>query len=279
MGQGWETRRSRPPGEDWIVLRLGVPGRLNRLVLDTAFFKGNFPERAAVDGLWWPDAPGHLLAWNADWTPVLPPSRLHADRAHDFGELSHRGPFTHLRIRIFPDGGIARFRAWGEAADPPEEIPLDDAALRRCCGAERWVRAMADGRPFRTRAQVLGLADHHWWRLGEADWKEAFAHHPRIGEDVEDLRQRFAATADLSAREQAGVAAADEATLQALADGNRRYAERFGHIFIVCATGLGAAEMLARLRDRLDNEPANEIRVAAGEQAKITRLRLEALLP
>jgi OHCU decarboxylase len=102
--------------------------------------------------------------------------------------------------------------------------------------------------------------------------------HARLLSDP-TLRARFAPTADWSAGEQAGVQGADAATLEALAEGNRRYLERFGHIFIVCASGLSAAEMLARLQARAGHAPEVELRVAAGEQARITRLRLEKLAP
>ncbi len=150
-------------------------------------------------------------------------------------------------------------------------------ALARCCGARAWVRAMLAARPFGDRAALFAAADRADATLADADWLEAFAHHPRIG-DVAALRAKFASTAAWAGSEQAGAAAADEATLRALADGNRDYEARFGHIFIVCASGLSAGEMLARLRARLCNDPGAERRIAAGEQAKITRLRLEKLL-
>ena len=113
--------------------------------------------------------------------------------------------------------------------------------------------------------------------LGEPEWREAFAHHPRIG-DMASLRARFASTAGWAADEQRGAAQATEETLAALARGNRVYEERFGCIFIVCATGKSAAEMLALLEARLGNDPEHEMRMAADEQMKITRLRLEKLL-
>ena len=106
-------------------------------------------------------------------------------------------------------------------------------------------------------------------------WKR-FPAHPRIG-DVEGLRRKYTATRDLSEREQAGVSTANDAVLTALAEGNRRYEARFGFIFIVCATGRTADEMLALLQERLGNERAAELRIAAGEQAKITAIRLDAL--
>src|SRR6185436_1014222 len=103
-----------------------------------------------------------------------------------------------------------------------------------------------------------------------------FAHHPKIG-DRDSLRQRFARTAHLSEREQAGVDGASENVLEALAEGNREYERRFGHIFIVCASGKSADEMLELLGSRLPNPPDVEIRIAAEEQAKITDLRLKKL--
>ncbi len=114
--------------------------------------------------------------------------------------------------------------------------------------------------------------------LAPADWLEAFAAHPKIG-DRDALRAKFAATAAWSAIEQAGVDGAPEEVLDALADANDRYHERFGYIFIVCATGKTAEEMLALIRERLSNDPEVELRTAAAEQAKIARIRLEKLAP
>lgn len=152
-----------------------------------------------------------------------------------------------------------------------------ERALERCCGARAWVRAMIASRPFTDRDALHAAADRAMAALESPDWLEAFAHHPRIG-DVAALRTRFAATAAWAGREQAGAAQADEATLAALAAGNRDYEARFGHIFIVCATGLTAAEMLARLRARIGHDAAEELRIAAAEQAKITHLRIDKLL-
>ena len=149
--------------------------------------------------------------------------------------------------------------------------------LRRCCGATPWVMAMVERRPFPDAPAVYRAADEVWAGLAPADWREAFAHHPRIG-DKEALRVRFASTRQWAAGEQSGVAAASEDVLEALAQGNRDYEARFGHIFIVCATGKSAAQMLALLHEHLGHEPAREAEFAAAEQAKITRLRLEKLL-
>jgi 2-oxo-4-hydroxy-4-carboxy-5-ureidoimidazoline decarboxylase len=149
--------------------------------------------------------------------------------------------------------------------------------LERCCGASRWVTAMDARRPFRTVTELFDAAGEIWRALAESDWLEAFTHHPRIG-DVDALRKRFAATRAWAAGEQAGAANAAEMTLRALADGNAEYEARFGYIFIICATGKSADEMLEFLHTRLPNEPAREIRIAAFEQQKITQIRLEKLL-
>lgn len=151
----------------------------------------------------------------------------------------------------------------------------DDARrlLGRACGATRWIERMAARRPFGSRDALLAAAREEWTSLDERDWREAFAHHPKIG-DRAALAARFPATHDLSAREQSGVAGASDVVLDALADANRRYEARFGCIFIVCATGLSAAQMLDALNQRLCNPPEEELRIAAAEQLKITLLRL-----
>jgi 2-oxo-4-hydroxy-4-carboxy-5-ureidoimidazoline decarboxylase len=151
------------------------------------------------------------------------------------------------------------------------------AALQRCCGAEQWVTAMLRHRPFASEQELLRLAETAWLGLHREDYLAAFAQHPQIGAELSALRQRFGNTLGLAAREQAGVAHADERTLLALAEGNRAYQLRFGFIFIVCATGKSAGEMLEALERRLAHAPAEELLVAAAEQAQITRLRLEAL--
>jgi 2-oxo-4-hydroxy-4-carboxy-5-ureidoimidazoline decarboxylase len=150
-------------------------------------------------------------------------------------------------------------------------------ALRRACGAERWVQRMLARRPFASSEALYASADDEWRAATRADHLEAFGHHPQIGENLDALRRRFQSTASLSQHEQAGVEGADEATLLALRDANAAYRERFGFIFIICATGKTAAEMLAALRVRLDNDRDTELSIAAAEHAKITRLRLAGL--
>jgi 2-oxo-4-hydroxy-4-carboxy-5-ureidoimidazoline decarboxylase len=155
----------------------------------------------------------------------------------------------------------------------------DDAReqLGRCCGATRWVEAMVQRRPFRSAGDLFEAADQIWYNLSPGDWREAFSHHPKIG-DLESLKRKFASTRQWSAGEQSGVDGAPEEVLQALAAGNKEYERKFGYIFIVCATGKTAAEMLSLLQERLGNDPETEILTAMREQSKITRIRLEKLL-
>ena len=152
------------------------------------------------------------------------------------------------------------------------------AELLRCCGCARWADAVLAGRPYGDKAALLAASDAAWGRAGEAEWREAFSHHPRIG-GKDALREKFAATRAWAKGEQSGAAAASEAVLDALAAGNAAYERKFGHIFIVCATGKSAAEMLDLLQSRMTNDAASELRLAAGEQNKITKIRLEKLIP
>lgn len=149
--------------------------------------------------------------------------------------------------------------------------------LTRCCGSSAWVDKMLPFFPADDLVELLEDAEEQWFLCSEKDWKEAFAHHPKIG-DVESLKTRFASTAEWAAGEQSGVATASSATILALAEANKKYEEKFGYIFIVCASGKSAEEMLAMLQSRLQNSPEVEIEVAADEQNKITKLRIEKLL-
>jgi 2-oxo-4-hydroxy-4-carboxy-5-ureidoimidazoline decarboxylase len=150
-------------------------------------------------------------------------------------------------------------------------------ALERCCGAPRWVARMSAARPFRDVDAVFAAARSAFREFDDRDWIAAFAHHPKIG-DLDALREKFASTAAWAGEEQRGASGAPEATLAALAEGNRAYQEKFGYIFIVCATGRSADQMLELLRARIGNEAERERATAAEEQMRITRLRLEKLL-
>ena len=160
----------------------------------------------------------------------------------------------------------------------------DDAAARellRCCGSSRWARAMAAARPFAGAEVMATASDTIWSSLDRADWLEAFAAHPKIGETSGSGASGGSGGAGRSGwarQEQAGVAGAAEQTRRRLADANRDYEARFGYIFIVCAAGKTAQEVLALLGRRLRHDADEELRIAAEEQRKITQLRLRKLL-
>ena len=151
------------------------------------------------------------------------------------------------------------------------------AELLKCCGSTAWAKRTSDARPFSNSDELASKADEIWWALREDDWLEAFRAHPKIGGKKAATAQSQQAQ-NWSAAEQSGVATASSQTIDELADLNRQYEGRFGFIFIVCATGKSSEEMLEILKTRFQNEPATEIRIAAEEQSKIIRLRLEKLL-
>jgi 2-oxo-4-hydroxy-4-carboxy-5-ureidoimidazoline decarboxylase len=155
--------------------------------------------------------------------------------------------------------------------------PQANKLLAECCGASRWVSGMLARRPFGSRAVVFSTADEIWRSLDSGDWREAFSHHPRIGERKSAMPRSERGSA-WAAREQSRIGRARDDVRAELAAANREYEQRFGYIYIVFATGKSAEEMLALARERLRNVPDVELRTAAKEQRKITRLRLEKLL-
>ena len=156
--------------------------------------------------------------------------------------------------------------------------PTDLAdALRKCCGSTAWVDAMLQIFPVADAETMLREATAIWYSLSDADWREAFTHHPKIG-DINSLKEKFASTSTWAEGEQGAVKQASQQVLESLAAGNEAYEQKFGYIFIGCATGKSAEEMLALLQARLPTTPEAEIRVAMAEQDKIPRLRLEKLL-
>lgn len=297
MGSGWETKRRRTPGTDWLILKLGAIGRLDTVEIDTRHFKGNYPEFASLEGILWPDASANALPEAVGWETVVDKINLGPDASHSTDELDNVGPFSHLRLTITPDGGVSRLRCFGTpvsaAGQPTDECSATPLllfinglthaeavkVLSRCCGSARWSEAMSQLRPFMSSAHLFGEAESIWWKLSEADWREAFNHHPMIGEDRDELVKKFGDTASWAAGEQAGMNEADSDLLSQLAAENRVYRERFGYIFIICASGKSASEMLSAIQKRLTVDPSWEIFTAAGEQSKITKLRLEKLTP
>ena len=147
--------------------------------------------------------------------------------------------------------------------------------LAQCCGSQKWVDKMIGLPPAEDLIDLFEEAEEMWYECKEDDWKEAFTHHPMIG-DIDSLRKKFS-NDQFAAKEQASINDSSEKTLQALAGGNHLYQQKFGYIFIVFATGKSAEEMLDLLNSRLNNNPEEEIKVAMEEQNKITQLRLQNL--
>jgi allantoicase len=283
MHDGWETKRRRGAGHDWAIVKLGMRAAIRRAEVDTSHFKGNAPGSCSIEAC---DAPGvtaERLAADGfrGWREILPQTALRPHTRHPFDELQGSGPFTHARLNIYPDGGVARLRLFGtvsalerlNAVSPVEA----EAMVQPCCGCRAWARRLAESRPFRDLSDLLEASDRVWWKLEREDWLEAFAAHPRIGEKPVEKAAGGRAR-QWSEQEQAGARGVPPEVLEKLAEANRLYQQKFGHIFIVCATGKDATEMLASLRERLANDPDTELRVAAWEQRRIMNLRLEKLV-
>lgn len=157
---------------------------------------------------------------------------------------------------------------------PHEELRT---RLRSCCGAEAWVERMVAGRPYRSEAALYAVSDQATGALDADGLGQALAGHPRIGA-APDRHHGDRKSAAWSRGEQAGVATADAGLRDELAAANAEYERRFGHVYLVCASGRSAAELLAICRSRLDNDAESERAVVLGELAKINRLRLGKLL-
>ena len=158
-------------------------------------------------------------------------------------------------------------------------LTAEDAAkeLLQCCGSRRWTEQMSSDRPYSTLEALLTHADRIWWALTPDDWLEAFRSHPKIGEKKASDKVS-AQSQQWSGQEQAEVSNAPQQTVDSLAELNRAYEQKFGFIFIICATGKTSEEMLAALKERLQHDSDTELRLAAAEQAQITKLRLKKLL-
>jgi OHCU decarboxylase len=152
-----------------------------------------------------------------------------------------------------------------------------EAAFLDCCGSTEWARRMALARPFPMLEQLFRASEDIWFSLTPADWLEAFAAHPKIGAKAAAPSQKKRA-ATWSKGEQAGMDGAKGTVKKQLAAVNRLYLEKFGFIFIVCATGRSADEMLAICKARIGNSAATELKIASEEQLKITEIRLNKLL-
>ena len=281
MHDGWETRRRRGPGHDWIIIELGVSGIIRAIDVDTSFFKGNFPESCSLEIR---GAPMTGDDKDSGWRELLPRTTLRADAIQSFA-IEPSESAKEVRFNIYPDGGVARLRVRG-IPDPEallqarlcwlNSLPLSaaTAVLLNCCGSRKWAAEMAHRRPFPDMNNLIDQAQQGCDALDISDWKEAFAAHPQIGESQAGNQQaQF-----WSQQEQAAAANMASDVQLRLGKRNAEYYSRFGYIFIVCATGKSAEEMLAMLERRMQNDPSAESAIAAQEQRKITLLRLRKLV-
>jgi allantoicase len=270
MGQGWETRRRREGGFDWVDVALGVAGRVHQVVVDTTHFVGNAPGTVRLVAL---GGSGEL--------ELLPETPVQPDAEHWFGVpdgLDDGVVVDRVRVEVRPDGGFARLRLYGRPT--PEAAAA--AGLRRfhampavvaelvllgCASAPEWAAAVAAGRPYRDLDALVAAASEGILALDEKGLAAALAGHARIG----------APAGGAGAREQSGAAGLDEAGRRSLAEGNRAYEERFGHVYLVRAAGRSGEELLALLHERLRNDPDTEAEIVRAQLAEITALRIEAL--
>lgn len=277
MGDGWETRRRRGPGHDWVLLLLADEGVVERAEVDTNHFKGNYPDRCTLE--LYPAEPREPGVEN-DVTAVIDGAKLQAHTRHTHA-IEAASPATHAVFRIYPDGGVSRLRLWGHLTDRGQSgVALrylnamhDEEAYQTflaCCGSTKWAQAMANALPFASVAALFARADEVWARVNDDDRLEAFRAHPRIG--ASDGASRW------SKGEQAAAATPDDATRERLQELNDAYFDKHGFIFIICATGRSAEEILGALQARLQNETPAEIALAAAEQAEITKIRLNKWL-
>jgi allantoicase len=261
MSSGWETRRRRGPGHDWNLIRLGAPGVIRKVEIDTTHFKGNAPGQASLEA----SDDGKTFGVLLPRTAMLPHQRQCFE-----SELRCMGKVSHLRLNVFPDGGVARLRAWGEVELPRNEaLHALNAATREealktlmsFCGSTSWAEKLAGARPFEDTAALYRQAERLFWQLDEPGLLEAFAAHPRIGQHAHGQEQA----------EQSGVQQAQRHELHLL---NQQYFAEHGFVFLICATGRSGEELLQALKERLAKPRAAELRTAAEEQAGILRLRI-----
>ena len=224
-----------------------------------------------------------------NWKAVLAQTKLQPDHLHVHeADLTRDLTASHVKLNIYPDGGISRFHVLGVPTTPARQaavlrqlnamdMPELTSPLTDFCAAPQWIARVAAARPFATADAVLASADSANEAVTDDGWLEAFRHHPRIGERTAERRQSDFAQRS-SSREQSRVTDASPDEVAALAEANRAYEARFGHVFIVCASGKSVRDMLLLLRERLNNDPKTELTIAARELKAITRLRLERLL-
>lgn len=277
----WLTRRRRQPGHDWLVIRLAEAGQVHTAVLDTERLEADIPAKASLEGASSVGEPEE-----SDWFELLPPRPMLPNTEHTYGqEIASHDEVRWVRLNLFPDGGMARLRLWG-ALSPKGQIEsrlryLNSASsgelreiFRAVCHSDKWASSMALAGPFDSVADLQKKGATAWSHCREVDWKEALAGHPRIGEKAQggDLASRW------SRGEQSKAATPDEAIKAELRENQLIYEERFGFLFLICATGRTTEQILSVLKSRLEQTPENELQTVAEELAKIIHLRLEKLL-
>jgi allantoicase len=325
MGDGWETKRRRGPGNDWCIVKLCAPGTIKKIEVDTSHFKGNYPDSCMIEAC---DGRGlsekQLLSDRTEWFGIISRTKLRPDTRHYFSdEIKPHGTVTHVRLCIYPDGGVSRLRLFGRVSSEEEKtdkaieveskknkrvvekkternvksvssqdeekfskglerinsMSLDEAedVFFSCCGSTNWSQKMAERRPFADIRELKLMAYYIWWALDQEDWMEAFGQHPRIGEKKAPKNAGIT-SAKWSSEEQKEAQQGSAETMRVLADANRVYEQKFGFVFLICATGKNAGEIVTALYKRLSNDRKTEIHIAAEEQLKITQLRLQKLL-
>lgn len=270
MGEGWETRRRRGPGDDWSIVRLAGESLVEQVTVDTRHFRGNAPHGCELHG----SGDGVV------WTSLLPEVLLQPDQEHVL-RVPALAPVSWVRLTVHPDGGVARLRVLGRASDAgrvdralrwlsalPEPALLP--TLRALCGSSAWVSDVAKSRPWSSEDELLAAARAAWQARLPSDWLEALSAHPRIGERPSAGSQEE--------REQSAAETAAVATMEAIASGNVAYEEKFGFTYVVRASGRSAEEMLGLLTERLGNDHAAELEAAAAQQWEISELRIARLL-
>ena len=287
MGDGWETARRRTPGSDWCVIKLARRGVIERFELDTAFFKGNAPQFVVVEAIDEAAPSTERLRTLGRWPVLVSKTPLVQHKKHTL-EPERPLAATHLRVHIFPHGGVNRLRAFGHATDTADHaIKLDrfnrlpeamaGEFLRSLCGSSTWANQLIAQRPFASTKALSSALESSWWGLSEADHLEAFAAHPPIGA-THAAASATTLSASWSSLEQAGMSSATQAASARLSSLNAEYVAKNGFIYIVCASGRSAGDLVAVLESRVGNDRATELDNAAREQLKITRLRLEKWL-
>lgn len=270
--QGWATRRRRDDGHDWAVVQLATAGTVHSVEIETS---DDCPGWCSLEG-----------RRDDEWLELLPRMQMLPHTVHTFtDEVRPVEGITQARLNIFPHGGATRLRLWGQ---PTAEgwrqvrlrwlnalVPQNRAReLLSCCSSRRWADQVAAAAPFSTVEQLQQVAARAWEGLSEEDYLQAFAGHPRIGQKKTQTDR----SGRWSGQEQARAQEASSQIKQELAAANQEYDDKFGFVFLICATGKSSEEILGSLRRRLSNDRSTEIKSAAAEQAKITELRLEKLL-